>query len=326
MDINEGCIDYNYRNADVEYEPSIIHKATQKNSENTRSESYSRVPNWIYDIDQKSLLDPNAFHGCECGQLVVTALSSYRDEKEHNYKAIKGFESLFPIGVLDGTELHDAMAYLVHDPLLPEHATRPRSQKIVQTCELHHTVTNNIFVLVDTSVDDINGRVSDPNGLLPAPGIEGVTYPSRFQTAVGFKDIPYEQRPPRCEHGHRHRSGCFRCFPQGHITDQCQECIEHRLALRVQHHDVKQLDIAHDAVVKTTQAKQQKVYLAHDVQARRAKALLANSRHTNGNRPGVPSPAPAARIPVGCERTPQAQSEFAFNPRFVAAVQYLGRI
>lgn len=78
----------------------------------------------------------------------------------------------------------------------------PRSQKILQVCKLHEMVWNNIFVLIDTTVDDINDRISDPDGLLPAPGdMKKTKYPRGFQTLPRFLMVPYEKLAERCVHG-----------------------------------------------------------------------------------------------------------------------------
>ncbi|KAI4646019.1 hypothetical protein J4E93_005598 [Alternaria ventricosa] len=294
MEINEGISDYNFRNWSIDFKPSFIREATKGKPEHALLESYERIPDWMEDIDQGDLLDPNAFHECPCGQVAMSTLGSYRDEKEHNYKEMKGFESCFLIEVLDGSELHDAMADLVQFPDYPEHATPPRSQEIVQDCELHKTITKNIFVLVDTSAEDINERISRPGGLLPAPGITSSVYPSGFQTTIGFSEIPYCLLPPRCEHGRLHQfeftpqtmasrmmnasqTGCTHCFPHGHIVTRCQECLEHCYALAAPHGMWGQVDAAYHPAVDFAQEQHQAHDLAQNVQSRRAKALIAGA-------------------------------------------------
>jgi len=94
----------------------------------------------------------------------------------------------------------------------------PRCQKILQGCELHEFDSNNIFVLVDTSVGDINDRISDPEGLLPAPGQPNLTkFPIGYHTQPRFLMIPYSSLTKRCEHGHPEPSldpSCQICFPK----------------------------------------------------------------------------------------------------------------
>ncbi|KAI4916587.1 uncharacterized protein J4E92_009091 [Alternaria infectoria] len=313
MAINEGISDYNMRNWDIAFKPSFIREVTKGKPEHALIESYERVPDWMEDIDQGDLLDPNAFHECPCGQVAMSTLGSYRDEKEHNYKEMKGFESSFPIEVLDGSELHDAMADLVQFPDYPEHATPPRSQEIVQNCELHKTTTKNIFVLVDTSAEDINDRISHPGGLLPAPGIASSSYPSGFQTTIGFSEIPYRLLAPRCEHGRLHQVeftpqtmssrmmnasqiGCTQCFPHGHIVTRCQECLEHCYALAEPHGMWAQLDATYQPTVDFAQEQHQGHDLAQNVQSRRAKALIAGTARGTAHPPGMSFLGPSCKI------------------------------
>ena len=304
MAINEGIADYNTRNWNIDFEPSFVRELTRGKPEHALLESYERIPDWMEDIDQGDLLDPNAFHECPCGQVAMSTLDSYHDEKKHNYKEMKGFESFFPIEVLDGSELHDAMADLVLLPQYSEHATPPRSQEIVQNCELHKTTTENIFVLVDTSAEDINERISHPGGLLPAPGITSSFYPPGFQTTIGFSEIPYRLLPPRCEHGRLHQFeftpqtmasrmmnasqiGCTQCFPHGHIVTRCQECLQHCNALAAPHGMWEQLDTAYHPTVDFAQEQHQGHELAQNVQSRRAKALIAGTTHGTLHPPGM---------------------------------------
>ncbi|KAI4607475.1 hypothetical protein J4E80_009588 [Alternaria sp. BMP 0032] len=340
MAINEGIADYNMRNWNIDFEPSFIREATKDKSEHALIESYERVPDWMEDIDQGDLLDPNAFHECPCGQVAMSTLGSYRDEKEHNYKEMKGFESSFPIEVLDGSELHDAMADLVQFPDYPEHATPPRSQEIVQNCELHKTTTKNIFVLVDTSAEDINERISHPGGLLPAPGITSSSYPPGFQTTIGFSEIPYRLLAPRCEHGRLHQLeftpqttasrmmnasqiGCTHCFPHGHIVTRCQECLEHCYALAAPHGMRGQLDAAYYPTVDSVQEQHQGHDLAQNVQSRRAKALIAGTPRAPLHPPGMPFPGPLFRSSADLKPAVRQQypPDFPINSDFEAAMQ-----
>ncbi|KAI4677290.1 uncharacterized protein J4E88_007098 [Alternaria novae-zelandiae] len=339
MAINEGISDYNMRNWEITFKPSFIREVTKGKPEHALLESYERIPDWMEDIDQGGLLDPNAFHECPCGQVAMSTLGSYRDEKEHNYKEMKGFESAFPIEVLDGSELHDAMADLVQFPDYPEHATPHRSQEIVQNCELHKTITKNIFVLVDTSVEDLNERISHPAGLLPAPGITSSSYPSGFQTTIGFSEIPYPLLAPRCEHGRLHQVeftpqtmasrmmnasqiGCTHCFPHGHIVTRCQECLEHCYALAAPHGMWAQLDAAYHPTVDFAQEQHQGHDLAQNVQSRRAKALIAGTARGTLHSPGMSFLGPLVRSPADLKPAGRQQyANFPINPDFEAAMQ-----
>ena len=339
MAINEGISDYNIRDWSIDFKPSFIREATKGKPEHALLESYDRIPDWMEDIDQGDLLNPNAFHECPCGQVAMSTLGSYRDEMEHNYKEMKGCESCFPIEVFDGNELHDAMAGLVLISLYPEHTTPPRSQEIVQNCELHKTETKNIFVLVDTSVEDINERISHPGGLLPAPGITSSVYPRGFQTLIGFSEIPYRLLAPRCTHGRLHQFefthqtmangmmdgsqiGCTQCFPHGHIVTQCQECIEHCYALAAPHGMRAQLNAAYHPIVDFAQDQHQGHDLAQNVQSRRAKALIAGNARAAPYPPGIPFLDPIVRSPADLRPAVRQQyANFPINPDFEAAMQ-----
>ena len=339
MAINEGISDYNFRNWSIDFKPSFIREATKDKPEHALLESYERVPDWMEDIDQGDLLDPNAFHECPCGQVAMATLGSYRDEKEHNYKEMKGFESSFPIEVLDGSELHDAMADLVQFPDYPEHTTPPRSQEIVQNCELHKTITKNVFVLVDTSAEDINERISDPGGILPAPGITSSSYPSGFQTTIGFSEIPYRLLAPRCEHGRLHQIeytpqtmasrmmnasqiGCTHCFPHGHIVTRCQECLEHCYALAAPQGMWGQLNAAYQPTAGFAQEHYQGHDLAQNVQSRRAKALIAGTARATLHPPGMPSLVHVIRSLTDFKSGVRQQyPDYPINSDFEAAMQ-----
>jgi hypothetical protein len=78
----------------------------------------------------------------------------------------------------------------------------PPSKENPQVCGLHAMVCNDILVSIDTSVDDPNTRISNPNGLLPAPGFARTSaYPKGVRTTPQFLKIPNERLSPRCIHG-----------------------------------------------------------------------------------------------------------------------------
>jgi hypothetical protein len=70
--------------------------------------------------------------------------------------------------------------------------------------------------MVDTSFEDINARISAPDGFLPAPGLLKLSkFPPGYKTQPGFLTIPYENLAPRCVHGHlSHGSyaNCMECW------------------------------------------------------------------------------------------------------------------
>lgn len=131
-------------------------------------------------MDGREFLDSNSFYGCECCAHAVNAFCDYREEIEHNYKEMKGHESCFPITFLDDSELDPLYTRMQQFPEAPSRTTPPRSQKIIQCCELHKKETDNIFIFVDTSVEDINDRLSGPYSRLFAPRTTLLKYPDDF--------------------------------------------------------------------------------------------------------------------------------------------------
>jgi hypothetical protein len=116
------------------------------------------------------------------------------------------------------------------EPRIPTH---PRSQTILQECDRHAMVSNNLFVLVDNSVDVTNARFNDPDGPLPAPGLKWFSkYDSGDNIGPGHLLVPYENLAPRCIHGLLHplfEGYCATCFPHWRHNN-CVECKEYRAA------------------------------------------------------------------------------------------------
>jgi hypothetical protein len=102
----------------------------------------------------------------------------------------------------------------------------PRCQHIMQACEQHKTVTDSIYILVDTSLEDMNDRLSDPDGYLPGPHTTRSRYPLGSKVYIRDRQTQYEMLPPRCSHGLLHGSKCPICFPNGHNPFNCAECAE----------------------------------------------------------------------------------------------------
>ncbi|RAR01812.1 hypothetical protein DDE82_006286 [Stemphylium lycopersici] len=140
-DTIESICDYNYRNIDIAAEQSLVLLRLRKFLNNARPTSVT-----------------------EFGML--NAFCDYREEIEHNYKEMKGHESCFPITFLDDSELDPLYTRMQQFPEAPSRTTPPRSQKIIQCCELHKKEIDNIFIFVDTSVEDINDRLSGPNAAI----------------------------------------------------------------------------------------------------------------------------------------------------------------
>lgn len=157
---------------------------------------------------------------------------------------MKDHESCFSITLLNDSELDPLYARMQLLSEAAAHTTPPRSQKIVQCCNLHKAETDNIFILVDTSVEHISDRLSDPQSGLFAPGTTLPRYPDGFKTKLGFREIPYEELLPRCVHSFFHSQACEECFPHGHDEDNCAECVEHLFPVLVRHRNWVLIDAA----------------------------------------------------------------------------------
>ncbi|RYN29703.1 hypothetical protein AA0114_g12365 [Alternaria tenuissima] len=148
--INEGIADYNF---DCRTEEVV---------------DYGSEPilQWISNVEEKRLVDPHDYGQCKCGEAAMEAVRWYRrqDESHYNPKKQRPFKK-FPLRQMSKHESDDRYVCNVE-----QRTAYPRSQQITQICKQHRTVTDSIFVLVDTSVEDINDRLSNPGGMLPAPG------------------------------------------------------------------------------------------------------------------------------------------------------------
>jgi hypothetical protein len=227
--INHGICEYNMYSTQYPV-LSKVQKQLQVNPENAKLPGYNPVPNWLDSINEEELLNPNDFEPCCCGDQASEFVTAYRNEVELNYDPARSFLSEFPLLFLDHKVIWPrwcrkaAGAEGKHDGLIP------RCKKIQQVCDLHEMISNNIFVLVDTSVDNINDRIVDLHGPLPVPGSPSrMEYPEGFQTKPRFIQIPYEELAPRCTHGLLHppwRGSCNTCFlPSNHVN--CAECAKY---------------------------------------------------------------------------------------------------
>ena len=87
--------------------------------------------------------------------------------------------------------------------------------------------TVNLFVLVNTNVENIKDRLSAPGGPLPAPGAGVLPQFDRgYRLEKGTDGRLYEQLRPRCIHGRVHDPVCCDCFPHGHNQLKCKECVQ----------------------------------------------------------------------------------------------------
>jgi hypothetical protein len=202
-DINHGILDYNqYYCWDGPGEVCQLFRDLAVNPPNAAVKK-NRVRGWLDDMIEHEQLDPNGYEHCDCGEKAAGDLLAYRNELEHDYDPAAASHSHFPVTFIDQEELAYRWALKWENEETMDDGQIPRCQKILQICELHEMICNNIFVLVDTSVDDINDRISDPDGLLPVPGDKKETgYPEGFQTLPRFLMIPYEELDERCMHGY----------------------------------------------------------------------------------------------------------------------------
>lgn len=142
----------------------------------------------------------------------------YREELEHGLIPASFFFSEFPVTYVPQEVMCARLDMKVKNEEGTDHDRIPRCQKILQGCKLYEMVSNNIFVLIDNSVDNINDRISDPEGSLPAPGQISTKFPLGYHTQPRFLMIAYDILTKRCEHGHPEYSlfgpSCYICFPK----------------------------------------------------------------------------------------------------------------
>jgi hypothetical protein len=232
MQLNDGSGDYSW------YEPSP--GAPDRNEWNAKLDLHAKqlgakrvlnpVLGWLNAVEQTTLLDANAFEACCCGATAMVVIDSYRAEAEQHYYPDLSPHRDFPILVLDVSELIERWeAKHIEAEQTKAMGIVPRSQTIKQICLVHELVSSSLFVLVDTTVHQINDLLSDPTGPLPAPGLKGISqYPDNYRVPPRRVEIPYEKLEPRCKHGLNHPPStwanyCKVCFPPGTHGD-CREC------------------------------------------------------------------------------------------------------
>lgn len=223
--INVGASDYGYYNEQEVL--SELQRTLLTNECFFKLKGKNSVPNWLDGIEDNELYDPNGYDPCRCGIAASKALTQYRDELEPGYTPNLANISEFPIALLPCSVSVQSIARKVSGREFVVIPQLPRSQHIIQECHIHALLTNNIFVLIDTSFHDINDRIEGQNLYLPAPGMHKTTVFSHgFQTQPGFLEIPYHQLAPRCKHGHLHppSSQCCRICYLGGNHENCQEC------------------------------------------------------------------------------------------------------
>jgi hypothetical protein len=221
MNVNLGCSEYSVCYPDGEL-GKVQERLRAENPNHTQlNYDGATIPKWLWNVKDGEVLDPNAFESCPCEKIAAQQLSSYRAEKEHGYWTMRPGCQVFPIEFLSmdqGLEEYDGRKKGSKDGIWYEQPLPRRCQQVIQDCRYHAMVTDFIFVLLDDAIYDPNARITNPGGLLPAPGLqENVVYPSGFEVPRGIRDIPYENLPPRCRHGNEHpgvNQGCELCFPR----------------------------------------------------------------------------------------------------------------
>ncbi|KAG9184960.1 hypothetical protein G6011_11790 [Alternaria panax] len=164
--INEGIADYSmdYRAQKVVGEV----QQTLRTNEQFRKVDYSSKPilQWLDNVQDKQLVDPYVYGRCKCAEAAMRVIRWSRRDEEGRYKpkTQRSFKK-FPLRQMPEHQSDDR--YLCD---VEPRTAYPRSQQITQLCKQHKTITNNLFVLVDTSVEDANNRLSNSGGMLPAPG------------------------------------------------------------------------------------------------------------------------------------------------------------
>jgi hypothetical protein len=152
---NEGIGGYNYVCRDGSL--SQLQQQLEARCKQKSNMDQGTIPLWVNSIDEDTLLDPNAFDPCCCGEADVKLMIQYHNEKEHGYDPAKQDHSRSPLPFGRHHSLLDRWNRRKEgrpdDEELP-----PRSQTFTQVCSLHAIVSNNIYVMVDTSVENINSR------------------------------------------------------------------------------------------------------------------------------------------------------------------------
>ncbi|KAF1911085.1 hypothetical protein BDU57DRAFT_109779 [Ampelomyces quisqualis] len=215
--VNVGIVDYTPYNEN--YGLSPLQEELRSHNQVLRCQDKTTIPLWLWSFGEDEAWDPNAYDPCHCGMLAGDSLTEYRQEKEPGYFAITLNHLQFPVqyietkaGIFEREKLQKVGKEGTGDK-----QQLPRCQQISQICDLHALVTDDIFVLIDSRIDDPNTRISAPWGLLPVPGLKDRSvYPQDFLIKPGFREIPYEDLPRRCHHGEEFPEtdrGCEICFP-----------------------------------------------------------------------------------------------------------------
>jgi hypothetical protein len=219
--INEGAADFS-TNWHLVEEVCQLKKELAANPNYWKFPGHNPIPAWLENMTAAEQLDPNVYDLCDCGEKAVELLIAYRNEKEHNYDPdLNNTYSQFPILFNAQEELFSRWGSKIHGKEGTRDDRIPRCQKILQCCELHETMSDNIFVLIDDSYFDINAMLSNPGGPFPAPGVWTSTYPIGFRLKPLFLEVPYESLPQRCIHGQlwsEDSTYCQPCYQAAHAS------------------------------------------------------------------------------------------------------------
>ena len=231
--VNEGVADYNL--GDVGEVCNLL-QTLRSSCEHEKLCVANPVLGWVWQVDQQELLKPYDFNPCACGYAAMDGVMQYREKEELGYvpadTCISHFE--FELNFLDVDELDSDYDRKAQEDEAEVHriSTPPRYRGITQICDLHEFPTNNIWVLIDDSFENLNDRLVPTYSGLPVPGMHTLTlYPPGFHITQDFVQVKCEDLSLRCVHGCLHPpavNSCLECFPSGRRFN-CDECESHPL-------------------------------------------------------------------------------------------------
>jgi len=94
--MNQGAIEHNMC-SNLNPELSNLQKIMQSDAAYAKPHGGNPIPRWLVDINEKQLLDANAFELCCCGKKATDSVAAYRDEAELNCRPSKSCFSDFPL-------------------------------------------------------------------------------------------------------------------------------------------------------------------------------------------------------------------------------------
>jgi hypothetical protein len=229
--VNIRCSDY-VRPREVHQDEGFgLLETLVTSAEHAKVGGQNPIPAWVESVDEGDVLDPNAYEPCCYGDTAIHTLHEYRCEVEQDYDPATSCHAQHPLQFLLPLEFEQIWACrTTGDDGEINTSTYSRSQTILQDCDRYAMVSNNLFVLVDSSRDATYDRFSDPNGPLLAPGLKWHSkYDIEDNRKPGHLLLSYENLAPRCVHGLLHplfEDYCMTCFPDWK-HDDCVECKEY---------------------------------------------------------------------------------------------------